>query len=226
MANNIVNLIRKDFWALWSERTMGPMLVVLLAISAIFASYLDYASLLFVVFTAFLYTHNAFSLDEKFRTEKLFASLPVRRRDIVLARYGGMLVIAGAYFVVAYLANVVSILIRKGEVRTIPMGYCATVLVIMAFMTSFSFPFYFRLGLARAKPVTMLLFGIIMVSTTVMMIPRQSGGSHEAMKVISAILNSPFPRDLLHTLLLTGVAILLWAVSIPVAVALYSKRDL
>jgi hypothetical protein len=189
--------------------------------------------------TASYYTVNVFSLDEKFRTERFFASLPVRRKDIVLARYAGVMAIAGAYFVVAYLVNAVSILLvplyggaqiylkvfGKTEVQTIPLGYCATVLVLVAIIPALTFPLYFKLGLAKAKTITTLLLAIFMaLITLIILLP--SGGSHRVMKVIPAVMTAPFPRDLLFILLLIAAAILLWGVSIPVAVALYSRKDL
>ncbi len=232
MASNIVNLIWKDFYALWSEKMMGLTFIALLLISAFFASYLNFSSLVFVLITASSYILNMFSLEEKFRTERFFASLPVRRSDIVLARYGGVLAIAGAYFVMAYLANAVYIFAGKNEfadktdVRPIPLGYCATVLVILAIITSFTFPFYFKFGLAKAKTITTLLFSVFMGLTGVLMFMPPSGGPNRVMKAISAVLTSPFPHDLMHALLLICVAILLLGVSISAAVALYSRKDL
>ncbi len=226
MANNILSLILKDLCALWSERMMGLMFVCLLAIGAVFASYQDFPSLLFVFMTVSVYIMNVFSLEEKFRTERFMASLPVRRRDIVLARYGGILAIAAVYFVVAYLANVISILIGRPGVRLIPLGYCSTVILILGFTASFTFPFYFKFGMTKAKTVTNLLVTVLMALGVVVMTLRQGGGSNQARRTISAFLNSPFPRDLPHTLLLMCVAILLLGVSIPVAVALYSRKDL
>lgn len=225
MANNIVSLIRKDFGALWSEKTTGRMFVALLAMSAIFASSRNFSSLLFVLLTASTYILNVFNLEEKFRTERFFASLPVRRREIVLARYGGVLAIAGAYFALAYLANAVAILAGKTGARPISLGYCASVLVILAVITSFTFPLYFRFGVAKAKTITTLALSVVMgLSTLILFVPN--GGSNRVMKAISAVLSSPFPRDLPYALLMIGVAILLWGVSIPLAVTLYSRKDL
>jgi len=225
MANNVLNLIRKDFIALWSEKTTGFLFAALLAISALFASYLTFSSLVFLLLVASTHTLNVFNLDEKFRTERFFASLPVRRRDIVLARYGELLAIAGAYFVMAYLANTASILAGKTEAQ-IPLGYCASVLVVLAFMSSFTYPFFFKRGLSKAKSVTTILLAIFMAPASTMIFMRPGDGSNQTAKAFLAAMNSPFPRDLLHTLLLIGIAILLWGVSIPVAVALYSRRDL
>lgn len=235
MWNNILNLIRKDFCSLWNEKLSACMFVAMLVISAVFASSPSFSSLVFVFFTASSYILNVFSLEEKFRTERFFASLPVRRRDIVLARYGGILAIAGAYFVVAYLANAVSIfvgsewehkLLGKTVVRPIPLGYCTSVLVILALISSFTFPLYFKLGLAKAKTILSLFLMVFMALSGVLLISRPSGGSNRVMKAIAAVLNSPFPHDLPHALLVMGVAILLWGVSIPLAVALYSRKDL
>ena len=208
MANNIVNLIRKDFGAMWSERRMGLVFVVLLVMSAIWATYLNFAS-----------------LEEKSRTERFFASLPVLRRDIVLARYGGVFIIAAIYFLMACLAGAVSNFAGKTDMQPITPGYCATVLVVLAFVTSLTFPFYFKYGLARAKAITTLLLGVFM-ALTIPIIANLGGGSSKVLNSFLTILHSPFPRDLFNTLLLIGIAIILWSVSIPVTVAVYSKKDL
>lgn len=221
-----MKLIRKDFRSLWSEKIAASLFVALLAMSAIMASSLSFSSLLLVFFTTSVYILNVFALEEKFRTERFFASLPVRRGDIVLARYGGVMAIAGAYFAVAYFANAVSILAGKPEARPIPLGYCATVLAILAFFTSFTLPFYFRLGLARARTITTLLVVVPMTWGGLLIGLGSRRGSLSVMNTVSAVMNSPFPRDLPHSLLMMGAAIILWGVSIPVAVALYSRRDL
>jgi ABC-2 type transport system permease protein len=226
MGNNVLNLIWKDFRALWSEKMSAFMFVGLFAISAIFASSPSFSSLVFVFVTASTYILNVFALEEKFRTERFFASLPVRRRDIVLARYGGVMAIAAAYFAMAYLVNVAFILAGKPGARPIPLGYFATVFAILAFFTSFSLPFYFKLGVAKAKTVTTVLVIVPMTVGVLLIVLRPSGGSLPMMKAISAVMSAPFPPDLSRALLTIGAAILLLGVSIPVAAVLYSRRDL
>lgn len=224
MANNIMFLIRRDFCALWSEKTMGVMFVALLVFTACFASLINFASLLFLLMTAYTYIQNVFSLDEKYRTELFFASLPVRRVEIVIARYCGVLAIAVVYFALAYFVNACSILGGKAE-RVIPLGYCATVLMILSVITSLTFPFYFKFGFARAKNViSFILGGTVMAGTMITM--HMSEGSNGMLNVFSKALTFPFPQDFLHALFLIGVAIFLLGVSIIVTVALYSRRDL
>lgn len=224
MANNIMFLIRREFYALWSEKTMGVMFVALLVFTACFASLINFASLLFLLMTVYYYIQNVFSLDEKYRTELFFASLPVRRGEIVIARYGGVMVIAVVYFTLVYFVNACSMLGGKAE-KIIPLGYCATALMILSVITSLTFPIYFKFGLARAKNViSFILGGTVMAGTMITM--HMSEGPNGMLNVFSKALIFPSPQDFLHALFLIGIAILLLGVSILVSVALYSRRDL
>ena len=226
MANSIASLMRKDFCVLCSEKTTGLLFAALLALSAAFAYSLNFSSLVFVMFTASSYIMNIFGLEEKYRTETFFASLPVRRKDIVFARYGEVLAIAAAYFALAYLSNTISFYAGKTAVRLIPIGYCASVLLVLSFISSFTFPFYFKLGLAKAKIVTTLLFSGFMALFTAIMFAHPRESAARSAKIFSQLFNAPFPRDPLNVLLLLGCAILLWGASIPVAAAVYSRKNL
>jgi hypothetical protein len=227
MANKVLVLIGKDFRSLWSEKITGLSLLFLLAMSALSASSVTFSGLGIAFFTTSFYIMSVFSLEESFRTERFFASLPVRRRDMVLARYGGIIAITAAYFALAYAINAVFILAGMPKARPIPIGYCATVLALVAFFSSFALPFYFKFGMAaKARIVTMFLIILPMTVGGALIGQGNAGASLPVMKAFTELMANPFPRDPLVVLITFGAAFLLWGTSIPVAVLLYSKRDL
>lgn len=225
MTNNIVNLIRKDYRALLSEKLAGIMLIILLVISSVSASQVNFLGLFLVFITVNSYIPNIFGLEEKYRTEKFFISLPVRRSEIVLARYGEVIVIAGAYIVLAYLANSVLKMFSETDVRSIPAGYWATAIMIVSFVASLIVPFYFKFGRSRAKTLTVLLMVLTGFALSFFVsLGARSGAAGR--RTTLALLKSPFPNDAHSSLFLMGIAILFLVISIPISVGVYSKKDL
>jgi ABC-2 type transport system permease protein len=224
MASRVWSLIRKDYSSILSEKMTAIVFLVLFTLSAVMTSSLSFAGLGMAFFSISVYVLNVFTLEEKFHTERFFASLPLRRRDIVLARYGGVMAIMVAFFVLAFLWNAVFILTGKSEARPIPLGYCATVILAEAGFTSLSLPLYFKFGMAaKARTVTMLL---VVLPMTLVGALYGIGNAGASLPVMKDFIANPYPQGLPLALLLIGAAILLWGASIKLAVLFYSKRDL
>jgi hypothetical protein len=220
MANNLLSLIGKDFRCLWSEKSNALMLLTLLCMSAAFAAFEGPSSILLTMMAISGFIQNLFMLDEKYRVDKFFASLPIRRRDIVLARYGAIIPPALLYFAIAYLANALIILFGKPGGRMIPLSYCALGFAVLATYTSLTMPFYFRSGISRAKAATMfLMFAPLMGAWVIFRLFRR--GSILLIKSVSL-----FPLDIVYVLLAIGMAILICGASLFASMAWYSKRDL
>ena len=96
-------------------------------------------------------------IEDFFKTEAYFSSLPLRRSTIVQARYllAGLLTLGGGIIVFAYggLVNSMTWLravkINLGAIMTFEgvMGY----VLALAILVGLYFPFYFRFGLARGS---------------------------------------------------------------------------
>jgi len=96
-------------------------------------------------------------IEDLFRTEAYFSSLPLRRSTIVQARYllAGLLMLGGGIIVFAYgrLVNSMTWLravkLNLGVIMTLEgvMGY----VLAMAILVGLYFPFYFRFGLVRGS---------------------------------------------------------------------------
>lgn len=225
MTGNIINLVRRDFDALMSEKIMWFIIQISFWLSVMFASLVNYISLLSLCLFIYIYIKSIFSLDEKYRIEKYYASLPVRRSEIVLSRYGGVVVISAIYLLIANLVNRVFIFFNFSlgveKTQPLPADYIILVFLILSFFTSLTFPFYFRFGIAKAKWISMILF-IVYAGLTSIIISRPMIKGTDLAKHLDFL----FMQEIITSLILAVCAVVLLAVSIPVTLTLYSKKDL
>ena len=217
MSEKIINLIRRDFYALWIEKGVGVSVFMPLIFLSPAAPFWRFFSLIFLPIIIQLYSNNVFILEEKYRTGSYFASLPVRRRDIVLSRYFGVIVLVAFHLVLAYSSNLALMLAGKPKFQLLP-GYFALALIFASLLTSFSFPFYFKYG--ATKVMNSLTIVVIGVFYGFIFAVAKTPGLAEKVRNLS------FMGPLSTSLLLTGIAILLFIVSIRISTAIYLKRDL
>ncbi len=216
MAGNITNLIRKDFYALWTEKGIGVVIFIpLTAISPVAPAWTLF-TLFYLLLLIHFYSSNIFILEEKYRTAGFFGSLPVRRKDIVLSRYFGIVVLMAVHLLLAYSSNLVFKLAGMLKLQ-LPPGYFALALLLISILASFSFPFYFKYGATKATIGLTLGFAatFFIFFFAVSKIPG----------LVEKIRNFSF-TDVLTSSLLSGIAILLFVVSIKISTQIYSKRDL
>ncbi len=217
MSDNIINLIRRDFYALWTEKGVGAVVFLSLIFMSPAAPVWKFITLIFLPIILQMYSSNTFILEEKYRTERFFASLPVRRRDIVLSRYYGVVVILAVHLILAYSGNLAFKF--AGLIKfQIPPGYFALTLIVSSLPASITFPVYFKFGATKAmNGLTLGLMGVFYaVFFAVFKIP----GLFEKIRKLS------LADDFVTSLLLTGTAILVFVLSIKISTAIYSKRDL
>lgn len=217
MTGNIANLIRKDFYAQWCEKYSGPYVLISLLLLSPSAPAMKFFTLIFIFLVIHIYNNNAFRLEEKYRTERFYASLPVRRKDIVLARYLGVVVLVAFHLALAYASNFIYKLAGLQKFQITP-GYFAVTLIIVSLLTSLSFPFYFKYGVSKAT--TFLTVTVLVVSYGIIFAVGEIPDL--ALKLRTFSLTDTFSTSLL----LTGIAVLLFIASIKISTTIYSKRDL
>jgi ABC-2 family transporter protein len=109
-------------------------------------------------------------LEDRYKTETFYASLPLRRSSIVLARYilTGLLSLAGLAFVFLYGYLLTSVV--KLRWMTIDLGSLLSLdgitgfALFTAFLAALYFPFYFRHGLAKGSFIfAAVLLGLAIV---------------------------------------------------------------
>jgi hypothetical protein len=226
MRNRIVNLMVKDFRVLLSEKMMAITSIVMFVFCALFGSSLTIAGLLITFYMISMCTLYTFALEEKYHSERFFASLAVKRRDVVTARYMNGLAVTAAYLAIAFLLNAIFLLAGVPIARPITLGYVTLLLAVVAVSSAISMPLYFKFGYARARVLTILVYIVPMAGGGLLtgfsagtgIMPSLSG----SMTAPSALFSlDPFP-----SLLIAAAALMIWGASVPVAVHLYKGRDL
>jgi hypothetical protein len=226
MRSPIASLVARDFLALRRERSaaLGGLLVIVLW--PLLASAPGIATFVMTVFMLSLYGINVFSIEEKYHTERFIASLAVQRREIVLARYAGTLVVGAVYFTLAFFYNALNMVLGNHLVHPITLGYCAMLMASFAAVTAISFPFYFGLGIMKARLVTIVLYFLPLTVGSLMVTLDKGTGSRPPLYVLTGPSPALFSIDPLTSVVVAGAALLLCLASIPVAVRLYETRDL
>ena len=167
-------IVSRVFWA--------PALVFFIIVATPFIEF-NLLFLLANVILTFVLVLGIPIIDDIYRTDPLFGSLPLRRSDVVKARYlssGG--IILGGLFLLLGTGHFLGFLFPTDNVNLGPiLGGRAAVafLILAALLVSFFLPFYFRLGLGRAIFAFMGTFlGIlILASGAVKIIALSSGQS-------------------------------------------------
>jgi len=150
-------LITRVFWI--------PVLFSYIVISTAFYE----RGLIFIFVNAVLTFSMVFSIliiDDKYRVEPFFISLPLRRRKVVYARYlsSGFIILLGLvlYFFTSFLLDLF-IPIDMVDFRPLisPAG-TAFFLILAGLLTLIFLPMYFRLGLGKA----LLFFPAVIMAGT------------------------------------------------------------
>ncbi len=103
-------------------------------------------------------------LEDRCKAEMLYASLPLKRSTMVLARYAlaGFLTMGGGLFVFGYgyfLSSVVKLPFVRLDLKSLfTVEAVAGFIVFTAFIAALYYPFYFRSGLGRGSFVFAAVF--------------------------------------------------------------------
>ncbi|NLA74358.1 MAG: ABC-2 transporter permease [Deltaproteobacteria bacterium] len=218
MAGNIINLIRKDFYALWTaEKGVGVALFLPIIVFFPTAPVWKFFPLIYMLIILYTFGMNSFMLEEKYITSRFFASLAVQRREIVLSKYLGIAVIMAVHLVLAYSANFVFFFAGKLKYQ-LPPGYFALILFVASLLISTSFPVYFRYGITKSMYIIAALFMGLFLGIMFVLLKKEA--------LFKEIIDFSFTNVFTTSLLLTGMAVLLFVISIRISSAIYLKRDI
>jgi ABC-2 type transport system permease protein len=153
------SLILKDL--LIQKKTLGFILGYSIFLLFVFQGP-DLAEMVYVIgamASSYILILGACAYEGKGGSEIVLNSFPLRRKDVVRARYLSVFVFMFLSLVVIGLSGAV----MKGIGLTFPQRYLSWfdvigVAVISLFLTSFYLPFYFKFGYIRARLVNLLVF--------------------------------------------------------------------
>ena len=172
----------------------------------------------------YLFTTCASSYDDKNGSEVLLNSLPIRRREIVLAKYlstflYAVIGLAGTIFFMAVLdAAGLKSLARMPGLQEIVGSLSAAIL-----LNSVYYPLYFKLGAIKVRLFSIIVFVLIFLLPGFLVGYFKSHSSGEAaFGLVTAVLNTP------GWLQGSAIAVLLLAVllvSLVLSLKIYKNKE-
>ncbi|EHQ91161.1 ABC-2 transporter permease [Desulfosporosinus youngiae] len=112
-----------------------------------------------IVGATYMLMIQALTQDDKNKSEIMLNSLPLRRQDIVLAKYFSVFIYAALAILCCLLAqSVVSITGIPIPISRISLEGISGALLTMAVLISIYFPIYFKFGYLRSRMIGMFLF--------------------------------------------------------------------
>lgn len=190
-------LIKKDLYVL--TRQMRIFLVMIVVFTLLPGASMTVFA---VVYTAML-PYTALAYDERSKWDQIAAMLPYTNADIVLAKYLLGYLMVGA----AAALNLAAKLVTHSELGVILLGFCMGLI-----MMAVTLPLMFRFGVERGR----MFFIVLMVFLGV-------GGA----SLVTGISESPNTQSMEHLLImvLPAAAVILNAISIPISILLYGRRN-
>lgn len=115
---------------------------------------------LITVTIAFTISSGAFAIDEKYGSEKVMASLPIKRNEIVRSRYLSVFIYAAAStLIMALIGAAASFLnIQFIKLNYITLLDIKKILTSCVLVTSISYPIYFKFGYTKARIASFIIF--------------------------------------------------------------------
>lgn len=144
---------------LYNLKTYKKTLVALILLYAVvtFAMQDSSALMSILIVMAAVMSMALFSYDETCRWDTYALSLPVRRGEIVLARYITMLGLTGLFAVLAVLFTLVVQILRPLEVTAGNWAMIKTMCVVAVLLLSVLVPLGYKLGAEKARVAMLVL---------------------------------------------------------------------
>ncbi|MBN2091819.1 ABC-2 transporter permease [candidate division KSB1 bacterium] len=162
----MLRLIKKDFIAGWMFLIGVVLIIPFITTITIFAMLDDFGGLILGVFTFIvvaLCVASAFiflSVDTIYNADMIYASLPIKRALIVLARYlSSFMLTAGSYSLALLSCYVAVNLFDKNDTAfeiILSWRGLLSMLIFMFLILSFMFPFIFKFGTGKGTMAALI----------------------------------------------------------------------
>lgn len=202
-------LLMKDCYTLWKQ--LKIYVFVMLFISLFNG---DFGNIFITVWAAML-PYTALAYDERSKWGQLAAMMPYSDKDIVLSKYVLGWLCIGAAAVFALVSQLLQTLLGSPLAAFSPldnlMGFCTGACIL-----AITLPLMFRFGVERGRLMMFLIIFLVCgsagaLATVTISVDRTAGG-----------LSGPFAAIMM---ILPIAALVLTAVSVPLSIRFYAKRQ-
>jgi len=237
------NLIKKDFIAGWMFLIGVVLIIPFISMIAMWAMMDDFGGVIIGVFTFIvmaLCIASSFiflGVDTTYKAEMIYASLPIKRSKIVLARYLSSFMLTAGSFNLAVLSclSMVYIFGHTDSAFDIMLSFRGIIAMLsfLFMILSFIFPFIFKFGAGKGVTAALIAQVSLMIAVPVIKF---------VLKALQGILAFDFAffNRMLQTAikwmlglsrfeayaLIFGIVALVILISIALSVRFYNRRDI
>ena len=196
-------LLLKDYYVIF--RQMSIFLLLILVFSCIPGTF--YST--FAVVYASMLPYTALAYDERSKWDQMAAMMPYSARDVVLGKYVfgwiGVAIAAAATFVLQTILSFVWLSDVEGpSVPVILLSMCVAVCIL-----DITLPMMFRFGVEKGRLAMFLIIFLVCACSGAISVIDRSGGPDVGFQTWAPLV----------------VAVVLTAVSIPLAIRFYGRRS-
>jgi hypothetical protein len=159
--SNTFNMARLDFYTLKSQMTtymVIPTVALFFSLTGLSLSVLGFTAAWLVL----IVNTNLFAIQEKYGLERLYSSLALNKKSVVLGRYiSATLNYLFGYFVVIIVGVIISFIQGHANFYNgIIEGFCISLLTF-TLVSAIQLPIYFVVGYTKGRIISMIPFLII-----------------------------------------------------------------
>ena len=161
--NGAFRIAKLDFFTMKSQAVLYVIMVLIVSMFSIMDSSIIVSFITGAWFTA-LMASNIFVIQEKNNLNRLYGSVSVELKDIVLGRYIFAFSNYAIYLVTVIVVSLIVSLFRDMfiDVSNILLGFSLS-LLIFSIITGIQMPLFFKLGYTKAKIWAVVPFLVVML---------------------------------------------------------------
>lgn len=218
----MLSLILKD--VIIQKKSFVWALVYLIFFIFVFQSLGGTMYIAAVVAFVYLLVSGAFAYDDKYKSDIMLNSLPIKRENIVMAKYISMFVytILGiiTFTLISYIIPILNI-----PLKTYPVTLEVIVEAILGvcLMNSIFFPLMFKLGYTKAKVANIVLFFIFFFGLPILVNNAVSNSNINFPPFISNLFKNQSSETMFLGMIIFALVILF--LSFMLSIKLYKKRE-
>lgn len=221
--NKVISFIRLDLYTIKPYRKSLYFYMALGLIMAIAFKSLSILSSFFMVSLVLIMVYP-FTISEKNGMETLYSTLSLRRKNVVIGRYGFVLFIETISII--YMSVVAALL---STFFTIDFSMKETLLtlsmlsMVFSFIISLQYPFFFRFGYTKARTLANIPVFVIVLALGILPNLMEKSWIFQSWNTFSQVAEA---NPILLFVLPLASGMLALTVSCFIACRLYGKRDL
>ncbi|KPU42794.1 hypothetical protein OXPF_35570 [Oxobacter pfennigii] len=221
----MLNLIFKDI-LIQKKTFLYSVLYALFAVVGITNSFTSRGAYIFgSIGIAYLFVMYSNTYDDKNGCEITLNSLPVSRKDIVLAKYMSVLVFIFIGIIMTVFAGMlVKMLLPQIPLQNMVINDIFMIFACIILMYSIYYPMYFKFGAIKVRMLNMVLYLIFLFGPiNLIALADKNTGNSMLNKLLLIITNNP---DFYFYAFAAALLLGLMLISLNISIYVYSRKDL